>query len=190
MLAATLVLAAAAPLTAPAPKYDLRLGLSDVQWRALESNTPGHVSQGYVITQELHTPGGDVLVRWSSTPSLDPRGPNALGLQLYGPDGVFRRWLPDTARIDRDYVLCGRSLVGGGNTLRVWDTGRNYAVVSRRVLPASFPLARLRCIDQTLVLEDSSSTAAQKPPLLRFFLPRLEPLPTVDVPPVPLSPGR
>lgn len=190
MLASILALAAAVTLAAPAPKYNVRLGLTGAQWQGLVSNTLGHVSQGYVITQVLRAVNGDALVRWSSTPELDPRGPNALGLQLYGPGGKFRRWLPDTARIDRNYVLCGRYLIGGGNTLRVWDTKRNYAVMARSRLPGPFPLARLNCAGNTLILEDSSPHSAQKLPLLRFFLPRLEPLPTVDVLLVPLPPGR
>lgn len=190
LLASLLALAVAPTSTVPAPEYSLRFGLSEVQWRVLDSNTLGHVSRGYVMTQMLHTASGDSLVRWSSTPDLDPRGPNALGLQMYGPDGTFRRWLPDTAGIDRDFVVCGRFLVGGDNTLRVWDTEQNYVVVLRRALPDSFPLARLRCIDQTLVLEDSASKAVQKLPLLRLFLPRPQPLPTGDVPLLPLFPGR
>ncbi|CAM3533863.1 hypothetical protein DESA109040_15595 [Deinococcus saxicola] len=190
LFASVLALATGPTLVISAPEYDLHLGLSAAEWQALVSNTLGRVSKGYVVTQELHTPGGDSLVRWSFTPSLAPRGPNALGLQLYGPDGVFRRWLPDTARIDRDYVLCGRYLVGGGNTLRVWDTGQNYASLARSLLPSPYPLAQLKCAGNTLVLEDPSSHSPQTPPLLRFFLPRLEPLPTVNVLLIPLPHGR
>ncbi|WP_156952935.1 hypothetical protein [Deinococcus frigens] len=175
---------------APAPKDDLRLGLTETQWRGLVSNTLGHVAQGYTITQVLHPASGDALVRWSSTASLDPRGPNALGLQLYGPDGMFRRWLPDTARINRDYVLCGRYLIGGGNTLRVWDTEQNYAVMARSRLPGPLPVARLKCDGGNVLLKPPSSNSAQEAFPLRFSLPLLLPLPAVTLQVVPLPPRR
>ena len=116
----------------PLPAPQLRLGLSTEQWQTIISNTQGQIKAGYQVTQMLWIPAGEMFVRWSSTPALDPKGPHSLGLQVYGLDGTFRRWLPNTKAIDRDFVLCGRYLVGGQNTLRVWDTGAG---------PQALPLA-------------------------------------------------
>jgi len=85
-------------------------------------------------------------VRWSSTPALDPKGPYSLGFQVCGPDGTFRRWLPDTRAIDRDFVLCGQYLVGGQNTLRVWDTGAGDRPVGLQTGLASSSFDRLDCV--------------------------------------------
>ena len=82
-----------AALAIAAPTYSLRLGLSDAEWKGIVSNTLGHPESGYVVTQVVHAPGGSTLVRWSSTSELDPKGPNGIGIQLYGSGGVFRKWL-------------------------------------------------------------------------------------------------
>lgn len=162
---------------ASSPQYDLQLGLSALEWQAILANTLGKVSVGYAVTQKLSTASGDTLVRWSSTPGLDPKGPNGLGVQVYGPDGIFRQWLPDAARIDRAFVLCGPYLVGGDNTLRVWDAGQNYTVVSRRTVPDLSPFARLKCGHGTVTVENmallNSSKVAQ---VFRFNLPALTPM--------------
>lgn len=119
-------------LTLPAPKYNIRHGLSDAQWRVMVKNTMGQVGWGYLPVQTLRTRTGDTLVHWASSAGLDPKGPNGIGIQLYGPDDRFVRWLPDTRGVDRNFVLCGRYLVGGAGTLRVWDTEDGYRVVGRR----------------------------------------------------------
>jgi hypothetical protein len=140
-------------LAAPPSPYSLRLGLSVGEWNTIVSNTLGKVESGYVITQVLKVPGGDTLVRWSSTAGLDPKGPHSLGVQLYGPGNVFRRWLPDTARIDRDFLLCAPLVVGGNTTLRAWDSSRDYALIK---LPQATTLpetARLSCLGGLIVAE-------------------------------------
>ncbi len=134
-------------LTLAAPTYSLRLGLSDAEWKVIVSNTLGHPESGYVVTQVLHAPGGSALVRWSSTSELDPKGPNGLGIQLYGPGNTFRKWLPNAARIDRDVAQCGRYLVGGNVTLRVWDARQDYRVVQVRDMPNLPASARLNCVN-------------------------------------------
>jgi len=134
----------AAQLHLPMPQ--LRFGLSTEQWQTIVSNTQGQISAGYQVTQTLRTPVGETLVRWSSTPALDPKGPHSLGVQVYGPDGTFRHWLPDTRAIDRDFVLCGRYLVGGQNTLRVWDTGAGDRPMGLRTGPASSSFGQLACM--------------------------------------------
>ncbi|WP_293911482.1 hypothetical protein [Deinococcus sp.] len=140
-------------LAAPASPYSLRLGLSDSEWNGIVSNTGGKVEQGYTVTQILKMPGGDTLVRWSSTPGLDPKGPHSLGVQLYGPGNVFRRWLPDTARIDRDFLLCDRLVIGGGNTLRAWDSSRDYALAKLPQAPILPDSTRLSCQGGLVVAE-------------------------------------
>jgi len=131
------------------PMPQLYFGLSTAQWQTIVSNTQGQISAGYQVTQTLRTPAGETFVRWSSTPALDPKGPHSLGFQVYGPDGTFRRWLPDTKAIDRDFVLCGRYLIGGQNTLRVWDTGAGNRPVGLRTGPASSSFGRLACMGPT-----------------------------------------
>ena len=128
------------------PMPQLRFGLSTEQWQTIVSNTQGQVSAGYQATQTLRTPVGETLVRWSSTPALDPKGPHSLGFQVYGADGTFRHWLPNTRAIDRDFVLCGRYLVGGQNTLQVWDTRADYRPVGPRSGLASSSSGRLACV--------------------------------------------
>lgn len=59
---------------ASSPQYDLQLGLSALEWQAILANTLGKVSVCYAVTQKLSTASGDTLVRWSSTPGLDPKG--------------------------------------------------------------------------------------------------------------------
>lgn len=138
-----LLMLLAAQTHLPAPQ--LRFGLSTEQWQGIVSNTQGQISAGYQVTQTLRTPAGETFVRWSSTPALDPSGPHSLGLQVYGPDGAFRRWLPDTRAIGWDFVLCGRYLVGGQNILRVWDTGAGDRPVGHRPGPAGPSFSRLTC---------------------------------------------
>lgn len=132
-------------LALAAPTYTLRLGLSDAEWKTIMSNTLGHPETSYVVQQVLHAPGGSTLVRWSSTAGLDPAGPRGLGIQLYGPGDTFKKWLPNAARIDRDVVQCGRYLVGGNVTLRVWDAEQDYRLVKVRDLPRLPASARLTC---------------------------------------------
>lgn len=161
----TLLLNVPALTTAP-PKYNLRLGLSALEWQTIVSNTGGQVSLGYAVTQTLRTRTGDTLVRWSSTPGLDPKGPNGLGVQVYGPGEQFQRWIPDARNIDRDFVLCGRYLVGGQNTLRVWDTEADYRIVSRKTWPSLSRSARLECTDNDFTVSIAG---------LRLQLPALTP---------------
>ena len=140
-------------LTSPPSPYSLRLGLSDDAWKIIVSNTLGKVEQGYAMTQVLKMPNGDTLVRWSSTLGLDPKGPHSLGVQLYGPGNIFRRWLPDTVRIDRDFVSCGRFLAGGSDILWAWDSARHYALV---IPPKPLMLrgeARLSCAQGAVIAE-------------------------------------
>ena len=139
-------------LAVAAPTYSLHLGLSDADWKTIVSNTLGHPENGYVVTQVLHAPGGSTLVRWSSTSELDPKGPNGIGIQLYGPGNTFRKWLPNAARIDRKVVQCGRYLVGGNVTLRVWDAETNYGLVQVRDMPNLPASAHLNCLDGGLAI--------------------------------------
>lgn len=114
-------------------------------------NTLGQVDSGHLVAQTLVTSGGDTLVRWAASAELDPRGPRSLGVQVYDPQGHFRFWLEDAAGIDRDLVVCGRFVVGGGNTLRVWDTARpGFPVVARRAVPDLPAQASLTCTSQEL----------------------------------------
>lgn len=153
-------------LTTAQPGYNLRLGLPEREWQGLVSNTGGQVRSGYTVTQTLRTRTGDTLVRWSSTPALDPKGPHGLGVQVYGSGDVFQRWLPEARGIDRDFALCGRFLVGGQNTLRVWDTEADYRVVSRKASPSLSDSARLECTDNDFAVSVEN---------LRLQLPTLTP---------------
>ena len=159
-----------AVLTVAAPTYSLRLGLSDAQWKTIVSNTLVHPESGYVVTQVLHALGGSTLVRWSSTPGLDPKGPNGLGIQLYGPGNTFRNWLPNAARIDRNVVQCGQYLVGGNVALRVWDAGQKYRLVQVRDFPNLSTSARLNCINGGLTISGGQGT---QPAVRKLTLPDL-----------------
>lgn len=137
-----LALATAGPL----PTYNLRLGLGDREWKGILNNTNGQVTSGHQIIQQLQTAIGKTLVAWASTPELDPKGPHGFGVQVYGSTGQFEGWLPAAHGIDRAFILCGRYLVGGGNTLRVWTTEGAGALLARRPVPTLPQLARLRCV--------------------------------------------
>lgn len=156
-----------AVLTVAAPTYTLRLGLPEAQWKAMVSNTLGHPETGYVVTQVLRAPGGSTLVAWASTPALDPKGPHGLGVQVYGASGQFVGWLPAARGIDRALVLCGRYLVGGGNTLRVWDTEGAGALLARRPVPTLPRSAQLRC-QNGLVSADGWALRLRLPSLTPF----------------------
>jgi len=126
---------------------DLRLGLPEAQWRGMIANTNGHVSEGYVVVQRLQTRDGRTLVRWASTSALDPKGPNAIGVQVYSPAGVFQQWLNSSSGIDRNFVLCGPYLIGEGKSIRVWDLSKvNYPIVDRTPSLSNFKGA-LKCTD-------------------------------------------
>ena len=171
MQALLLALLAASAPTSSAPPYNLRLGLSDAQWKVMVSNTLGHPESGYVMKQVLHTPGGSTLVRWSSTPGLDPKGPNGVGVQLHGPDNTFRKWLPGAAGIDRDMAQCGPYLIGGNVTLRVWDAGQSYKLVKVRDLPTLPASARLNCVAGGLTI---SGKQGARPATWKLTLPDLK----------------
>lgn len=55
-------------------------------------------------------------------------------------------------------VQCGRYLVGGNVTLRVWDAGQEYKLVQVRDLPNLSASARLNCLDGglTIAVPDTS----------------------------------
>jgi hypothetical protein len=135
-----------AVLAVAAPMYSLRLGLSEAQWKGMVSNTLGHPESGYVVTQVLHAPGGSTLVRWSSTPGLDPKGPNGLGIQLYGPGGTFKKWLASGVQIDRPVLQCGPYLLGGNSALHVWNAKAEYRLVKEKLISSLKPYARLKCV--------------------------------------------
>ena len=151
----------------PLPTYSLRLGLSDREWNGILNNTNGQVAGGYQITQQLQTVTGTTLVAWASTPALDPRGPHGFGVQVYGSSDQFVRWLPAAKGIDRAFVLCGRYLVGGGNTLRVWDTESAGALLAQRPVPTLSRNARIRC-QNGLVSADGWTLRLRLPSLTPF----------------------
>ncbi len=143
--------------TAAAAPYSLRNGLTNQEWQVIASNTGGQIEGGYTIIQTIRTPTGDTLVVWARTPALDPKGPRGLGLRWYRKDGSFRRWLPDAALLDRNFVLCdGRSLVGGDDhTLSVQDARKNFALMVCKVISDLSLNVGLRCQDGGVVALNS-----------------------------------
>lgn len=148
---------------------DVRLGLSAVAVQALDRSTMNTANQAHLISRALVTPGGDTVVAWARTAGYDPKGPRGMGMQVYRPDGTVKFWLKDSA-VERAPVLCGRFLVAGDNTLRVWDTGNNYALVARRLLPAGgVRLGReLQCAGNAVTVTNST---------VKLSLPDLTPVP-------------
>lgn len=132
---------------------NLRFGLSAATVAALNRSTMNHLDGSHTVTQTLNTPSGDTLVAWARTAGYDPKGPRSLGVQIYGPDGSFKSWLKDSD-IERGLVLCGRYLVGGDNTLRVWDTAAGFKQVARKTFSTgvSGSLRELKCEGNVLTV--------------------------------------
>ena len=135
---------------------NLRFGLSAATVAALNRSTMNHLDDSHTVTQTLNTPSGDTLVAWARTAGYDPKGPRSLGVQIYGPDGSFKSWLKDSD-IERALVLCGRYLVGGDNTLRVWDTAAGFKQVARKTFSTgvSGSLRELKCEGNVLTVTRS-----------------------------------
>lgn len=140
---------------------DLRYGLSVSAVNALNRSTMNHLDEAHTVTQTLNTPSGDTLVAWARTAGYDPKGPRSLGVQIYGSDGTFKTWLKDSA-IERALVLCGRYLVGGDNTLRVWDTAAGFKQVARKTFSTgvSGSLRELKCERNVLTVTRSDMRLA------------------------------
>ncbi|WP_425147184.1 hypothetical protein [Deinococcus sp.] len=68
---------------------DIRLGLSDAEWKGMLSNTLGHVAQGYIAVQRLQTADGKTLAVWASVPGLDPQGHTASACRSMAPVDIF-----------------------------------------------------------------------------------------------------
>jgi len=133
------ILASGVILTSKPLHPNIRLGLSKAEWQGMVTNTNGHVSEGYVVVQQLRTWDGRTLVFWASTSELDPKGPNGIGAQVYSSSGVFQRWLKGSSDIDRKFILCGQYLVVEGDPLRVWDMKQPaYPITYRKPFPKGF----------------------------------------------------
>lgn len=76
--------------------------------------------------------GGNTVVSWT----WQVKHNHGLGVQVYGPDGRFVRRLQDSEFPTGQIVICqNRFVVGGGNTLRVWDATQHYKLVTRKTIP-------------------------------------------------------
>lgn len=133
---------------------DVRLGQSATAIASLNVSRGNQLDAAHLVTQNLITPMGDALIVWVRRAEYDPKGPRSVGVQVYDSDGLFKQWLADSA-IKRPLVLCGKYLVGGDNTLRVWDTAAKYRLISRKAV-GDAALGELRCQKNTLTFTHSS----------------------------------
>ncbi|MVN89035.1 hypothetical protein GO986_20040 [Deinococcus sp. HMF7620] len=126
-------------------------------------------SDGWTPRVEARAPvGQDTLVMWS----WPLKGTHGLGVQVYGPDGRFKARLQDSVLPSARVVVCGgRYVVGGGNTLRVWDARQDYRLISRKTFAALGQFAQLRC--DGVVLRASEVTATGQTQTLRLMVPAL-----------------
>lgn len=145
---------------------DLRFGLSTATVQAVNRSTLNHLDDAHMVTQNLITPSGETLIVWARTAGYDPKGPRGVGVQIYDDKGNFKRWLGNDQLFNRDFVLCGKYLVGGEYRLNVWATAENYRLVGSRTV-GDAALGELRCSGKTLTFTRSA---------LGFTLPMLEPL--------------
>lgn len=151
---------------------DIRLGLSAAAVTALNRSTLNHIDESHEATQTLTTLGGDTLISWSRTADYDPQGPREVGVQVYGADGKFKRWLKDSVA-QRPLLLCGRYLVGGDNTLRVWDTETNYKLLAQK----TFNLGEYGGLSGFIIKQQvacQNTTLTTSPAGLQLQLPTLE----------------
>lgn len=112
------------------------------------------------------TVGKDTLVMWT----WPLKGTHGIGLQVYGPDGGLRTRLEDSEVPSARAVVCGdRYVVGGGNTLRVWDAARDYALVAKRTYPKLGQFAALSCTGGVLNLLEGTRVT-------RLLVPSLKPV--------------
>ncbi|MEF2280423.1 hypothetical protein V3W47_19190 [Deinococcus sp. YIM 134068] len=163
----------AALALASAPKYDVFLGMPEKTAQAVRGMVQTMKTDGADWTPEVETTasvGPDTLVMWS----WPLRGNHGIGLQIYGPDGKFKTRLDDSNIPSARAAVCGgRYVVGGGNTLRVWDARQDYRLIFRKTFPNLSPFARLSCPGGTLLIEEQEGTRRQT--RLRLMVPTLTP---------------
>lgn len=152
-----------------APKYDVFLGMPEETARGVRSTITA-MDLGWTPGVEATAPiGQDTLVMWS----WPLKWTHGIGLQIYGADGSFKARLEDSHLPSALATVCeDRYVVGGGNTLRVWDARQNYRLILRKTFPDLSPFARLSCRENVVLAEESTDQKSWKP-LLRVRVPSL-----------------
>jgi hypothetical protein len=153
----------------PAPRYDVFLGMPE----KMSAGVRGMIQTlgpEWTPSLEAATPiGRDTLVMWS----WPMKWTHGIGLQLYGPDGKLKTRLEDSNIPSARATVCAdRYVVGGGNTLRVWDAGQNHRLIFRKTFPQLSPFARLSCQGNMLLAEESIDQENWRP-VLRVRVPSL-----------------
>lgn len=169
-------LALLAALTlASVPQYDVFLGMPTTTARDVKGMVQTMKTDGADWTPKIEATasvGPDTLVMWS----WPMKGTHGVGLQIYGPDGRFKTRLDDSNIPSARAAVCGgRYVVGGGNTLRVWDARQGYRLIFRKTFPNLSPFARLSCQGATLLAEETDDMGRWKAPLW-LRVPTLTPL--------------
>lgn len=151
----------AATAVAQAPHYDAYLGRPATEIQRLK----GYATDYGFIPRVAETTkiGPDTLVMWS----WPMKGNEGFGLQVYGPDGKFKTRLEDSSFPGVKASVCqNRYVVGGGNTLRVWDAAAGYRLVRQRKIANLSQFATKSCQGHLVVIRDGSAVMRLQVPSL------------------------
>lgn len=158
------LLAAVAVANAPksAPQYDVFLGMPQQMAEGVKATTSAMGWNDPKVADSTRI-GPDTLVMWE----WNLKGNHGIGLQIYGSDGKFKTRLEDSNFPSARAVVCqNRYVVGGGNTLRVWDAAQGYKLVHKRKIANLSQFATKSCQGHLLVIKDGSAVMRLQVPSL------------------------